>query len=143
MCQESTKLACLAAPSNEAYTIYIEAMSALHEKLQKVVSHVPPIDVCDDRDNLHSIEPSQILLSDPNISLTKGRKKDVKGKGASINSERLKSGMELALGKKKRKCSLCKNPGHDKMTCPSNPMSKANKSLEVEAQYSDSDQELT
>ncbi|KAI8524891.1 hypothetical protein RHMOL_Rhmol13G0184700 [Rhododendron molle] len=144
MCQESTKLACLAAPSNEAYTIYIEAMNALHEKLQKVVSHVPPIaKVCDDRDNLLSIEPSQILLSDPNISLTKGRKKDVKGKGASIHSGRLKSGMELALSKKKRKCNLCKNLGHDKRTCPSNPMSKASKSLEVEAQYSDSDQELT
>ncbi|KAF7128985.1 hypothetical protein RHSIM_Rhsim10G0133400 [Rhododendron simsii] len=101
MCQESTKSACLAAPSNEAYTIYIEAMNALHEKLQKVVSHVPPIDVCDDRDNLHSIEPSQILLLDPNISLTKGRKKDVKGKGASINSGRLKSGqisLEQRLG---------------------------------------------
>ena len=46
MCQESTKLACLVAPSNEAYTIYIETMNGLFEKLIKVTSYVPTMDIC-------------------------------------------------------------------------------------------------
>lgn len=107
-------------------------MNALFEKTQKVVSYVPPVEVCDDRDNLHSTEPSQILFLDPNVSQTKSRKKDVKGKGGSIHSERLKSSIELALSKKKRKCNLCKNSRNDKRTCPSNPMSKVNKVSEFQ-----------
>ncbi|KAG5542530.1 hypothetical protein RHGRI_022167 [Rhododendron griersonianum] len=144
MCQESTKLACLAAPSYESYKIYIEAMNDLSDKLLKISSYVPPpINVCHEIDDLHSTEQTQVLLLDPNISQTKGRKKDVKGKDATIHSGRLKSGIELALNKKKRKCNLCKGIGHDKRTCPENPMSKANKALEAEAQSSDSDQEMT
>ncbi|KAH7849128.1 hypothetical protein Vadar_013361 [Vaccinium darrowii] len=117
-------------------------MKNLSKKLQNV-SYVPPINVCHEKDDLQSIEPSQILLLDPNISQTKGRKKDAKGKDASIHSVRLKSGIELALHKKKRKCHLCQNLGHDKRTCPLNPMSKTNKAFEVEAQFSESDQEVT
>ncbi|KAG5553646.1 hypothetical protein RHGRI_011516 [Rhododendron griersonianum] len=144
MCQESTKLTCLAAPSYESYKIYIEAMNDLSEKLLKISSYVPPpINVCHEKDDLHSTKRTQVLLLDPNISQTKGRKKDVKGKDATIHSGRLKSGIELALNKKKRKCNLCKGIGHDKRTCPENPMSKANKALEAEAQSSDSDQEIT
>ncbi|GFZ13157.1 hypothetical protein Acr_23g0015420 [Actinidia rufa] len=124
MCQESIKLACLAAPSNEAYTIYIETMNGLFEKLIKVTSYVPLMDVCLEKDSVHTTEPSQILILDPNISQTKGRKKDAMGKGSSIQFGRLKSGIEMALNKKKRKCNLCKKLGHDKRTCPENPMSK-------------------
>ncbi|KAG5531270.1 hypothetical protein RHGRI_026025 [Rhododendron griersonianum] len=121
-----------------------EAMNNLSEKLLKISSYVPPpINVCHEKDDLHSTEQTQVLLLDPNISQTKGRKKDVKGKDATIHSERLKSGIELALNKKKRKYNLCKGIGHDKRTCPENPMSKANKALEAEAQSSDSDQEMT
>ncbi|KAF7145612.1 hypothetical protein RHSIM_Rhsim04G0140500 [Rhododendron simsii] len=145
MCQESTKLAYLAAPSYESYKIYIEVMNDLSEKLLKISSYVPPpFNVCHEKDDLHSNERTQVLLLDPNISQTKGRKKDVMGKDAIIHSGRLKSGIELALNnKKKRKCNLCKGIGHDKRTCPENPMSKANKALEAEAQSSDSDQEMT
>ncbi|KAG5534065.1 hypothetical protein RHGRI_022264 [Rhododendron griersonianum] len=83
-------------------------MNDLSKKLLKVTSYVPPINVCYEKHDLHSTEPSQVLLSDPNISQTKGRKKDVKKKDAIIHSGRLKS-------------------GHDKRTCPSNPMSKTHK----------------
>ncbi|KAH7838091.1 hypothetical protein Vadar_021972 [Vaccinium darrowii] len=127
MCQKSTKLACLAAPSNEAYAIYIETMNGLFEKLIKVTSYVPPMDVCLEKDNVDTTEPSQILLLDPDISQTKGRKKDATGKGASIHSGRLKSNIEMALNKKKRKCNLCKKFGHDKRTCPETPTSKTYK----------------
>ncbi|KAG5534067.1 hypothetical protein RHGRI_022264 [Rhododendron griersonianum] len=102
-------------------------MNDLSKKLLKVTSYVPPINVCYEKHDLHSTEPSQVLLSDPNISQTKGRKKDVKKKDAIIHSGRLKSGIELALNKKKRKCHLCNKLGHDKRTCPSNPMSKTHK----------------
>ncbi|KAG5562311.1 hypothetical protein RHGRI_005138 [Rhododendron griersonianum] len=132
MCQESTKLACLAAPSYESYKIYIEAMNDLSEKLLKISSYVPPpVIVCHEIDDLHSTERTEVLLLDPNISQTKGRKKDVKGKDSTIHSGRLKIGIELALNKKKRKCNLCKGIGHDKRTCPENPMSKANKGQNI------------
>ncbi|GFS35740.1 hypothetical protein Acr_00g0041740 [Actinidia rufa] len=129
MCQESTKLACLAAPSNEAYTIYIETMNGLFEKLIKVTSCAPPMDACLEKDNVHTTDHSQILISDPNISQTKGRKKDATGKGVSVQFGRLKSGIEMALNKKKRKCNLCNKLGHDKRTCPENPMSKTYKDI--------------
>ncbi|KAF7138769.1 hypothetical protein RHSIM_Rhsim07G0154600 [Rhododendron simsii] len=142
MCQEATKLACLAAPSNEAYKIFIEGMNHLFEKIQEV-SKVSPIEICAEKDNEKFTEPapSQILLLDPNISICKGRKKDVKGKAVFTQSERLKSGIEMSLNKKKRKCHMCFQFGHDKRTCPSNPMSKTNKGFEEDAEGSDSDQE--
>ncbi|KAG5553240.1 hypothetical protein RHGRI_011187 [Rhododendron griersonianum] len=139
MCQEATKLACLPAPSNEAYKIFIEGMNDLFEKIQEV-SKVSPIEICAEKDIEKSTEPSpsQMLLLDLNISICKGRKKDVKRKAATTQSKRLKSGIEMSLNKKKRKCHLCFQFGHDKRTCPSNPMSKTNKE---EAKGSDSDQE--
>ncbi|KAL5740070.1 hypothetical protein ACOSQ2_029250 [Xanthoceras sorbifolium] len=73
MCHQATQLACAATSSNEAYTIYMETY--------------------DPGTQIHS---SPSLLLDPNISQTKGMKKDNKNLG------RLKSGIELALNKKKR-----------------------------------------
>ncbi|KAI8547160.1 hypothetical protein RHMOL_Rhmol07G0173300 [Rhododendron molle] len=76
MCQEAMKLACLAAPPNEAYTIFIEGMNDLFTKIQKI-SKVSPIEICANKNNGKSIEPSraEILLLDQNISQCKGRKK--------------------------------------------------------------------
>ncbi|KAG5553611.1 hypothetical protein RHGRI_011490 [Rhododendron griersonianum] len=119
-----------------------EGMNALFEKIQEV-SKVFPIEICAEKDNekFTELSSSQILLLDPNISICKGRKKYVKGKAASTQSERLKSGIEMSLNKKKRKCHMYFQFGHDKRTCPSNPMHKTNKDLEEEAEGSDSDQE--
>ncbi|KAI8572784.1 hypothetical protein RHMOL_Rhmol01G0227500 [Rhododendron molle] len=135
MCQQGTKLACLAAPSNECYTIFMEGINALFEKIEKV-RNLPPIQVCDESrvGNDKSTEPSasQVLLLDPHISQTKGRKKDVKEKATTTQSKRLKSGMEMSLNKNKRTCRVCFKVGHDKRTCPSNPMSKANKATALQ-----------
>ncbi|KAI8550595.1 hypothetical protein RHMOL_Rhmol06G0119400 [Rhododendron molle] len=90
ICQEATKLACLTAPSNEAYTIFIEGMNDLFEKIQKV-SKVSPIEICADKDNEKSIESSQveILLLDPNISQCKGRKKGCQGQSRSYTVRKI------------------------------------------------------
>ncbi|KAI8551466.1 hypothetical protein RHMOL_Rhmol06G0188300 [Rhododendron molle] len=71
-------------------------MNDLFKKIQEV-SKVSPIEICAEKDNEEFTEPSpsQILLLDPNISICMGRKKDVKGKAASTQSKRLKSGIEI------------------------------------------------
>ncbi|KAK2661772.1 hypothetical protein Ddye_000346 [Dipteronia dyeriana] len=55
---------------------------------------------------------------DPNISQTKGKKRDVE------SSRRIKSSIEVALNKKKRTCRLCSKFGHDKRNCSLNPKRK-------------------
>ncbi|GAB2299501.1 hypothetical protein Dimus_033568 [Dionaea muscipula] len=66
----------------------------------------------------------QVMLLDPNLSQTKGRKRDGKGKEV-VASARLKSGLELSTNKRKRKCNCCgKMTRHDKRNCPDNPNAK-------------------
>ncbi|GAB2302646.1 hypothetical protein Dimus_036644 [Dionaea muscipula] len=60
---------------------------------------------------------SQLILLDPNISQTKGRKRS-----EVESTTRIKSGVELNLNKKKRNCRLCNKLGrHDSRNCPLNP----------------------
>ena len=121
MCHQATKLACAAASSNEACLIYMDGINELAKKLLDISNQ--PATVCQQKDDpCFSISSSQPLLLDPNISQTKGRKKDVN------NTGRIKSGIELALGKKKRKYNSCSKLGHDKHICPLNP---SRKSIEI------------
>ncbi|GAB2285482.1 hypothetical protein Dimus_019931 [Dionaea muscipula] len=65
-----------------------------------------------------------VMILDPNLSQTKGRKRDGKGKEV-VASGRLKSGLELSTNKRKRKCNCCgKMTRHDKRNCPENPNAK-------------------
>ncbi|KAK1559068.1 hypothetical protein Q3G72_010310 [Acer saccharum] len=114
MCHQATKLASIAATSNEAYTIYTENLKELSKKLLEVSEEQQTIIFQKKDDPCIEIHSSSLLL-DRNISQTKGRKKDSKSSG------RLKSSIELAIGKKKRQCALCKKFGHDKRICPLNP----------------------
>ncbi|CAL8101117.1 unnamed protein product [Prunus armeniaca] len=125
MCHQATKLACIAASSNEAYTTFMEAIKELSKKLSENSTHHATIPSSTTGDPCSTnIDSSQLLLLDPNISQTKGRKKDnISG------SKRIKSGIELAQNKKKRKCALCKKIAqHDKRNCPSNLKRRKNES---------------
>ncbi|VVA31282.1 PREDICTED: FAR1-RELATED SEQUENCE [Prunus dulcis] len=128
MCHRATKLACIAASSNEAYTTSMEAINELSKKLSdNFTQHATiPSSIIGDPGSTN-IDSSQLLLLDPNISQTKGRKKDnISG------SKRIKSGIELAQNKKKRKCALCKKIAqHDKRNCPSNLKRRKNESTNL------------
>ncbi|CAB4272289.1 unnamed protein product [Prunus armeniaca] len=113
------------ASSNEAYTTFMEAIKELSKKLSENSTHHATIPSSTTGDPCSTnIDSSQLLLLDPNISQTKGRKKDnISG------SKRIKSGIELAQNKKKRKCALCKKIAqHDKRNCPSNLKRRKNES---------------
>ncbi|KAF7129435.1 hypothetical protein RHSIM_Rhsim10G0083300 [Rhododendron simsii] len=55
MCHEATKLACLAASSNEEYTTFIEAINVLFEKIQEV-SMVSPIEGCQGKSRNYPVQ---------------------------------------------------------------------------------------
>ncbi|GAB2278927.1 hypothetical protein Dimus_013596 [Dionaea muscipula] len=122
MCQHLTKLASSSTPLDEAYAIVMEGANELFEKVQSVIKE-SGIRVCTtvphgpEAISLKSIVPestspegkrsgvlNQPTLLDPNISQTKGRRKAVKGKEVAPSSSRIKSGLELSLQEKQRKC---------------------------------------
>ncbi|GAB2285592.1 hypothetical protein Dimus_020038 [Dionaea muscipula] len=91
------------------------------------------------RSNHDALAEKEILILDPRLSQTKGRKKDAKGKVVTHSSDRIKSGIEIATQGRKRLCRSCnKRVTHDKRNCPLNPMSKQNKQSQINE---DSDEE--
>ncbi|KAF9589555.1 hypothetical protein IFM89_025681 [Coptis chinensis] len=90
-------------------------------------SSVPPLD-----------DPSQVLLQNPNISQTKGRKKVMKIYKKTKASGRIKGGLEQASQKAKakteRRCTCCNKVGvnHDRQNCPENPNRKKGPIVDVE-----------
>lgn len=133
LCHQATKLACIAATSTEGYTLFMDALNEISKKLLKLPDQsainketsATPLDQDDhtmetsaspyNNDLCINIPSTQSLLLDPNISKTKGRKKETKSSG------RIKSGAELAMETGKRKCTLCSKSGHNKQTCSLNP----------------------
>ena len=91
----------------------MENLKELSKKLLEVYEQQQTIVPQKKDDPCTEIHSSSSLLLDPNILQTKGRKKDSK------NSGKLKSSIELAIGKKKRQCASCKKFGHDKRICMS------------------------
>ncbi|GAB2266104.1 hypothetical protein Dimus_001128 [Dionaea muscipula] len=100
----------------------MQGMKELSRKVQEVLklSSGPAFrDSIIAPDELEANSPnpgSQLILLDPNISQTKGRKRS--GVESTI---RIKSGVELNFDKKKQKCHLCnKLARHDSRNCPLN-----------------------
>ncbi|GAB2297778.1 hypothetical protein Dimus_031865 [Dionaea muscipula] len=127
MTQEATKLAFVSAPYNVSYMEYMETMKDLSERLGLLITYVlshrglvgeASLVVSNDHAQNQTTTPVETLLLDPNISRTKGRKKDAKGKEVAP-SGRIKSGIELATEKKKRICKSCGQPArHDSRNYP-------------------------
>ncbi|GAB2295027.1 hypothetical protein Dimus_029214, partial [Dionaea muscipula] len=88
MCQEMTRLACRSAPFNETYVAYMEGVKYTSEKVEAAMKNVMLNRASRGATMVASNEPevnsdthlSQIKILDPNVSQTKGRKKDAKGK---------------------------------------------------------------
>ena len=76
ICHQATKLACTAASSNEAYTIFMEAIDELSKKLSKYSCQDATIASSTKGDTCTNIDSSVPVLLDPYTSQTKGRKKD-------------------------------------------------------------------
>ncbi|XP_004289262.1 PREDICTED: uncharacterized protein LOC101308030 [Fragaria vesca subsp. vesca] len=131
MCRRATQLACHAAPSDEAYKMYMDGLDELSNKISEVnkVTKEVAIEsedhVFQDEVDQCASKSSESLLLDPNISKTKGRKKDDNSTRNTNSSKRIKSGMELAQSKK-RKCTMYQQTGHNKLTCILNPDAKRN-----------------
>ena len=93
MCQQATKLACIAASSNERYMIYMTALNDLSKKFSEVSDHSTKISQMID-DSCMNVNFPQPLLLDPNISQTKGRKRDVE------SSKRIKKPKMICIASK-------------------------------------------
>ncbi|CAI9763474.1 unnamed protein product [Fraxinus pennsylvanica] len=128
MCRITTQLACHAAELNEGYQLYIKAIEEVHEQIYRVAIGTKfPVETSPNQLDSCNEERSQFVLSDPNVSVTKGRKNDEKSKGKDhLTSGRFKSSIEVAQKNKKRYCALCKESSHDKRICPKYPKKNVN-----------------
>ncbi|GAB2287855.1 hypothetical protein Dimus_022210 [Dionaea muscipula] len=131
MCQELTKVAGQ-AKSKEAYDFVIETAKVLSIQVEALngssSARVNLEELAGMSTNveeaINAVNVPHVMLLDPNLSQTKGRKRDGKGKEV-VASGRLKSGLELSTNKRKRKCNCCgKMTRHDKRNCPENPNAK-------------------
>ncbi|GAB2299054.1 hypothetical protein Dimus_033128 [Dionaea muscipula] len=103
----------------------------------KVASHEP------DPLATHLSTPTnltELFIQDPNVSQTKGRKRDAKGKEKVQAPGRMKSGLELASIRKKRLCGSChKYRRHDKRNCPKNPNNRNKGTMKNDSSTEDDD----
>ncbi|GAB2296390.1 hypothetical protein Dimus_030511, partial [Dionaea muscipula] len=150
----------------EAYLQYIEGVQDLFVKIEATITSVKASrmgkglisafsgaascgynvvssqDVAEDGTQLDAgFNPSQLCILDLNLSQTKGRKKDARGKEVAHSSGHIKSGIEMATQGRKRLCRSCnKLVNHDKRNCPLNPNSKRRKQL-IQSEDDDEEEE--
>ncbi|KAF9619818.1 hypothetical protein IFM89_009569 [Coptis chinensis] len=123
-----------AAEANETYPSMLKRLQALSLELKEIKktndrSKISVIDSCTVNENSQSaIDASQVLLMNPNISQTKGRKKEEK---VYKSSTIIKGGLEKGIAKATkvkigRRCTSCNQVGvnHEKHNCPKNPNRK-------------------
>ncbi|KAF9597166.1 hypothetical protein IFM89_016154 [Coptis chinensis] len=109
----------------------LQALSLELKEIKKTNdgSKISVVDSCTINENSQpAIDASQVLLMNPNISQTKGMKKEVK---VYKSSTRIKGGLGKGItkatkGKTGRRCTSCNQVGvnHDKCNCPQNPNRK-------------------
>ncbi|KAJ4818510.1 Protein FAR1-RELATED SEQUENCE 5 [Rhynchospora pubera] len=96
--------------SEETYHLIVDSVEDIYKK---VVAIEGPIGLNEVEEPRHEEQTDHAPLQDPAISRRKGRKKDsvkLSRKGRII------SGVEASM-KRRRKCSICKEFGHDARTC--------------------------
>ncbi|GAB2295891.1 hypothetical protein Dimus_030040 [Dionaea muscipula] len=154
MCQEMTRLPWRSVSFKEGYLAFMEGAkytsdlveAAIYQAMllraakrdnSKVASHEP------DPLATHLSTPTnltELFIQDPNVSQTKGRKKDAKGKEKVQASGRMKSGLELASTRKKRLCRSChKYRRHDQRNCPKNPNNRNKGTMKNDSSTEDDD----
>ncbi|OVA05975.1 hypothetical protein BVC80_1707g80 [Macleaya cordata] len=117
-CRLSTEFAYTIGKSEEAYKVAISFLDQAIEKVRKLEEDGRQCEITEKPDET-CLSVTHTFLSDPHISLTKGRPKGDKGKDKTSNTGRLKSGLELSENRKKpRLCKRCTGLGHDSRNCP-------------------------
>ncbi|KAF9598490.1 hypothetical protein IFM89_027924 [Coptis chinensis] len=130
------------AESDETYQLMLKILQALSLELKEIKktndgTKISVVDSCIVNENSQpAIDASQVLLMTPNISQTKGRKKEVK---VYKSSTRIKGGLEKGIakatkGKTSTRCTSCNQVGvnHDKRNCLQNPNRKKGISIDEE-----------
>ncbi|KAF9596672.1 hypothetical protein IFM89_012871 [Coptis chinensis] len=122
------------AESDETSQLMLKRLQALSLELKEIKktndgTKISVVDSCTINENSQpTIDASQGLLMNPNISQTKGRKKEVKVyKSSTRKKGNLEKGIAKATkGKTGRRCTSCNQVGvnHDKRNCPQNPNRK-------------------
>ncbi|KAF9615504.1 hypothetical protein IFM89_023886 [Coptis chinensis] len=116
------------------YQLMLKRLQELSLELKEIKntndqSKISAVDSCTVNENSQAVvDASQVLLMNPSISQTKGRKRKVKGyKG----STRIKGGLEKGITKATkvktgRRCTCCKQVvvNHDRRNCHENPNRK-------------------
>ncbi|XP_061369861.1 protein FAR1-RELATED SEQUENCE 5-like [Gastrolobium bilobum] len=111
-----SKLDDLAYKSDEAFKLICDGIDSLYKAAEKVLACEESSGLGDSNLQLlgfHHEEPSMMYLKDPNISQTKGRKRDSQ---STSQGHRIRSGIEEA-SKHTNICGNCKKRGHNKRTC--------------------------
>ncbi|GAB2299027.1 hypothetical protein Dimus_033102 [Dionaea muscipula] len=156
--QHFSQLTFAAAPYNETFIICKDLLDDGSKKVASALKYVmlsraTKLEGTQVASNFHAsdVPPnlssntldqmSQFKLLDPNVSKTKGRRK---GKEIVDGSGRMKSSLELATQKRKRKCKGCGQLArHDIRNCPVNPRARRKINVESPDAEEDDDHEVS